>query len=123
MPYVISKGCRDSMDMSCVDVCPVDCIYEGATRLYIHPTECIECGACESACPVSAISFTDQDSPDEDLLINAGFFELTLPGRDKPLGSPGGAMSTGPVGVDLPDDALDMCQVHSERASQCERTT
>jgi len=41
-------------DRSCVDVCPVDCIYEGEDQLYIHPDECIDCGACEPECPVTA---------------------------------------------------------------------
>ena len=53
------------MDKSCVDVCPVDCIHyeEGTDRkLYIDPDECIDCGACEPACPVSAI-FAEDDVP------------------------------------------------------------
>lgn len=106
MPYVISDACQESMDMSCVDVCPVDCIYEGATRLYIHPTECIDCGACESVCPVSAISYADHDSPTDDLWVNEAFFTSVLPGRDKPLGAPGGAQGAGPVGVDHPTDGV-----------------
>jgi len=54
------------MDQSCVDVCPVDCIHfeEGADKiLYIDPDECIDCGACEPACPVTAI-FEEDDVPD-----------------------------------------------------------
>tara|TARA_B100000700_G_scaffold328704_1_gene447461 strand:+ start:5324 stop:5563 length:240 start_codon:yes stop_codon:yes gene_type:complete len=64
------------MDQSCVDVCPVDCIHfeEGADKtLYIDPDECIDCGACEPACPVSAI-FPDDDVPEEESIyteINA----------------------------------------------------
>jgi hypothetical protein len=46
MPYVITEACKDTKDRACVDVCPVDCIYEGAEQLYIHPDECIDCGAC-----------------------------------------------------------------------------
>jgi Fe-S-cluster-containing hydrogenase component 2 len=102
MPYVISDECRDSKDMSCQDVCPVDCIYEGDTRLYIQPTECIDCGACESVCPVSAIEYVDANAPTEELKINEAFFTSVLPGRNEPLGSPGGAEGTGPIGVDLP---------------------
>ena len=45
-----------------MDVCPVDCIYEGPDPLYIHPDECIDCGACEPECPVTAI-FPDEDVP------------------------------------------------------------
>ena len=62
MPYVITEACIGVKDKSCVDVCPVDCIYEGAEMLYIHPDECIECGACQPVCPVSAI-FMDAEVP------------------------------------------------------------
>ena len=51
MPYVITEACIGTKDKSCVDVCPVDCIYEGPEMLYIHPDECIDCGACEPECP------------------------------------------------------------------------
>ncbi|MEI6136453.1 MAG: ferredoxin family protein [Chloroflexota bacterium] len=67
MTYVITTPCIDTTDQSCVDVCPVDCIHfeEGADRmLYIDPDECIDCGACEPACPVSAI-FAEDDVPDD----------------------------------------------------------
>jgi ferredoxin len=55
MTYVIVEGCIGVKDRACVDVCPVDCIYEGEDQLYIHPDECIDCGACEPECPVEAI--------------------------------------------------------------------
>jgi NAD-dependent dihydropyrimidine dehydrogenase PreA subunit len=45
MPYVITEACKDTKDRACVDVCPVDCIYEGPEQLYIHPDECIDCAA------------------------------------------------------------------------------
>jgi len=64
MTYVIAAPCINVKDRSCVDVCPVDCIYEGADQLYIHPDECIDCGACEPECPVKAI-FTEEDVPPE----------------------------------------------------------
>ncbi len=66
MTYVIVEPCVDVMDKSCVEVCPVDCIHseEGADRmLYINPDECIDCGACEPVCPVTAI-FAEDDVPD-----------------------------------------------------------
>jgi NAD-dependent dihydropyrimidine dehydrogenase PreA subunit len=50
--YVIGEPCIDVLDRACVDECPVDCIYEGARALYIHPDECVDCGACEPVCPV-----------------------------------------------------------------------
>src|SRR5258707_8743672 len=62
MPYVIAEPCVNVKDRSCVDVCPVDCIYEGPDMLYIHPDECIDCGACEPECPVTAI-FPEEDVP------------------------------------------------------------
>ena len=55
MPYVIAEPCIGTKDASCVEVCPVDCIYEGEDQYYIHPDECIDCGACEPECPVTAI--------------------------------------------------------------------
>jgi NAD-dependent dihydropyrimidine dehydrogenase PreA subunit len=67
MTYVITTPCVDVQDQSCVEVCPVDCIYfdEDEDRmLYISPDECIDCGACEPACPVTAI-FAEDDVPDD----------------------------------------------------------
>ena len=64
MPYFIASPCIDVMDRSCIEECPVDCIYEGDRKLYINPGECIDCGACEPACPEGAI-FTDFKAPPE----------------------------------------------------------
>ncbi len=63
MTYVITSACIGSKDQSCVEVCPVDCIYEAEHLLVIHPEECIDCGACQSECPVTAI-FPDNEVPD-----------------------------------------------------------
>ena len=63
MTYVIAQPCVDLLDRACVDECPVDCIYEGERMLYIHPDECVDCGACEPVCPVEAIFYED-DTPD-----------------------------------------------------------
>ncbi|HTT67234.1 MAG TPA: ferredoxin [Gemmatimonadales bacterium] len=62
MPYVIAEPCIGVKDRACVEVCPVDCIYEDDLMLYIHPDECIDCGACEPECPVTAI-FPEEDVP------------------------------------------------------------
>jgi len=51
MTYVIGEPCVDVLDRACVEECPVDCIYEGERMLYIHPDECVDCGACEPVCP------------------------------------------------------------------------
>ena len=67
MTYVIAEPCIDVLDISCVSVCPVDCIHyeEGVDRkLYIDPNECIDCGACEPECPVNAI-FPEESLPVE----------------------------------------------------------
>ena len=64
MAYVITEACIGTKDASCVSVCPVDCIYEGEDQFYIHPDECIDCGACEPECPVEAI-FADDSVPDQ----------------------------------------------------------
>ena len=61
MTYVVDEGCIKCKHMDCVDVCPVDCFYEGENMLVIHPDECIDCGVCEPECPIDAIhSDTDQ---------------------------------------------------------------
>ncbi len=89
MTFVITEPCIDVKDKSCVDECPVDCIYEGQRMLYIQPDECIDCAACEPACPVEAI-YVDEDVPEEwsdYTQINADFFAQ--------LGSPGGAARVG----------------------------
>jgi NAD-dependent dihydropyrimidine dehydrogenase PreA subunit len=104
MTYVISQPCVDVMDRACVDECPVDCIYEGKRSLYIQPDECVDCGACEPVCPVEAIYYED-DLPENlrpYLADNDAFFATTLPGRNGPIGSPGGAARVGPYGVDTP---------------------
>lgn len=66
MAYVITEPCVGVRDQSCVDVCPVDCIHAEAedANLYIDPDECIDCGACEPACPVNAI-FAEDDVPED----------------------------------------------------------
>ena len=71
MTYVITEPCIGVKDNSCVEVCPVDCIHptesenqDADQMLYIDPDECIDCGACEPACPVTAI-FAEDDLPEE----------------------------------------------------------
>jgi ferredoxin len=66
--YIICEPCIGTKDTACVDVCPVDCIhprkdeadFATADMLYIHPDECIDCGACVPACPVEAIFALDE---------------------------------------------------------------
>ena len=84
--------------------CPVDCIYEGERKLYIDPKECLDCGACEPICPAEAISQDRHVAKEHTDFLedNQRFFIELLPGRDAPLGAPGGAHKTGPIGVDTP---------------------
>jgi ferredoxin len=71
MPFVITDPCIGTKDTACVDVCPVDCIhprkdepeFAQSTMLYIHPDECIDCGACVPACPVAAIYDSHDSTP------------------------------------------------------------
>lgn len=104
MTYVIGSACIDVIDKSCVQECPVDCIYEGDRAMYINPDECVDCGACKLICKVDAIYY-ETDLPDDEqpfLADNAAFFTDVLPGRDVPLGSPGGAAVVGRIGADTP---------------------
>ena len=55
MTYIVNESCIRCKYTDCVEVCPVDCFYEGENMLVIHPDECIDCGVCEPECPVDAI--------------------------------------------------------------------
>ena len=77
MTHVITEPCILCKYTDCVVVCPVECFYEGEQILYIHPDECIDCGACQPACPVEAI-FRDEDVPEkwqQYIQINADYFK------------------------------------------------
>jgi NAD-dependent dihydropyrimidine dehydrogenase PreA subunit len=104
MAFVVTDACVDMLDLACVDHCPVDCIYQGGRSSYIHPDECIECGACTAVCPVDAIAYVEDVPEDQSAHIddNRAFFFDILPGRSAAVGSPGGAADLGPVGVDTP---------------------
>ena len=66
MTYIIAEPCVGVKDTACVEVCPVDCIHgkDEDQQLYINPEECIDCGACEPACPVQAI-FPEEEVPEK----------------------------------------------------------
>src|SRR6266851_3649317 len=97
MTYVVVESCIKCKYMDCVEVCPVDCFYEGENMLVIHPDECIDCGVCEPECPVEAIlklnadfakiwpNITTKKEPPED----AKEWD-TVPGKLKHLSSNGG---------------------------------
>ena len=104
MTWVITRLCRDCVDQSCVDVCPVDCIYEYTgndkdafpNQLYIDPEECINCGVCEPECPWEAI-FEDEQVPEvfqDDTPLNARIVDVSgerqVPEHvEKPTPTPG----------------------------------
>jgi NAD-dependent dihydropyrimidine dehydrogenase PreA subunit len=104
--YVIGASCIDVTDRACLDVCPVDCIYVGERKSYINANECIDCGACEPECPVDAIFVDRTGRKDEQKAIfisdSIAFFAKPLPGREAPIGDPGGAATVGEIGVDTP---------------------
>jgi NAD-dependent dihydropyrimidine dehydrogenase PreA subunit len=64
MTYIVCEPCIGTKDRACVEVCPVECFYEGTDQLYIHPEECIDCAACEPVCPVTAI-FPEDSVPEQ----------------------------------------------------------
>tara|TARA_B100001113_G_scaffold190546_2_gene156165 strand:- start:2501 stop:3106 length:606 start_codon:yes stop_codon:yes gene_type:complete len=66
MAYVVTESCIKCKYTDCVEVCPVDCFYEGPEFLVIHPDECIDCGLCEPECPIEAI-FADDELPSDQI--------------------------------------------------------
>tara|TARA_B100001996_G_scaffold317801_1_gene261201 strand:+ start:175 stop:498 length:324 start_codon:yes stop_codon:yes gene_type:complete len=64
MTFVVGENCINCKHTDCVEVCPVDCFYEGPNFLVIHPDECIDCALCEPECPVDAI-FADDELPED----------------------------------------------------------
>ena len=78
MTFVVSDGCIKCKHTDCVEVCPVDCFYEGPNFLVINPDECIDCALCEPECPVDAI-FSEDELPEAEqafLELNAELCEI-----------------------------------------------
>ena len=69
MTFVVVEQCIKCKYMDCVEVCPVDCFYEGPNMLVIHPDECIDCALCEPECPVDAILSEDDLSEEEQIFL------------------------------------------------------
>lgn len=76
MTYLVSDKCIMCKHTSCVDVCPVDCFYEGENTLVINPEECIDCGVCEPECPEEAIIPDHQDDNNKWLDFNAKWCDV-----------------------------------------------
>lgn len=76
MTYIVNDQCIRCKYMDCVEVCPVDCFYEGANMLVINPDECIDCGVCEPECPVEAILPDTEDNTEKWVEQNAKYAEI-----------------------------------------------
>ena len=76
MTYIVNDKCISCKYTDCVEVCPVDCFYEGENMLVIHPDECIDCGVCEPECPVEAILSDPEDGIEKWAEINRKYSEI-----------------------------------------------
>jgi len=88
MTYVVTEACIRCKYMDCVEVCPVDCFYEGDNMLVIHPDECIDCGVCEPECPADAIRPDSESGLERWLELNAEYAKvwpnITVKGEPPP---------------------------------------
>jgi ferredoxin len=76
MTFVVTDNCIKCKYMDCVEVCPVDCFYEGENMLVIHPDECIDCGVCEPECPAQAIFADTEPGLESWLELNAKYASI-----------------------------------------------
>ena len=76
MTYIINENCIKCKLMDCVEVCPVDCFYEGENMLAIKPDECIDCGVCEPECPINAIEANTNDGTSDWVTLNTKYSEM-----------------------------------------------
>lgn len=83
MTYIVMDACVKCKFMDCVEVCPVDCFYEGENFLVISPDECIDCGVCEPECPVDAIKPDTEDENGKWLKINTDYAKVWPNIREK----------------------------------------
>ena len=78
MTFVVTEACIKCKYTDCVEVCPVDCFYEGPDFLVIHPDECIDCALCEPECPIDAI-LSEDELPEDQVIykeLNAELAEI-----------------------------------------------
>ena len=75
MTFVVTDVCIKCKYTDCVEVCPVDCFYEGENMLVINPDECIDCGVCEPECPIEAILPDSDDEAEKWLEVNRDYSE------------------------------------------------
>jgi len=76
MTYIVTEACIKCKYTDCVEVCPVDCFYEGENMLVINPNECIDCGVCEPECPAEAILPDTEDGLEKMLELNTKYSEV-----------------------------------------------
>ena len=76
MTFAVTEACIRCKYTDCVEVCPVDCFYEGDTMLVIHPDECIDCGVCEPECPAEAIIADTEEGSDKWVELNRKYSEI-----------------------------------------------
>ncbi|MGL6234969.1 MAG: ferredoxin [Segniliparus sp.] len=103
MAFVVAEPCVDVLDRSCLEECPVDCMYIGNRMVYINPELCIDCGACEPVCPVEAI-FYAEDLPEQWSVFqqaNTEFFG-SVPGLPEPGSYAGNGSALGQIDHDAP---------------------
>lgn len=98
MTFVVTENCIACKYTDCVEVCPVDCFYEGDNMLVIHPEECIDCGVCEPECPADAIRADTEPGMEQWVAFNQKYAEKwpvilerkdPLPDATKQDGKPG----------------------------------
>src|SRR5210317_1997012 len=83
MTYIVNDKCIKCKLMDCIEVCPVDCFYEGKNMLVIKPDECIDCGVCEPECPVDAITADTEPGSEKWLEINKKYSDIWHKIREK----------------------------------------
>lgn len=76
MTYIVTEDCIKCKYTDCVEVCPVDCFYEGDNMLVIHPDECIDCGVCEPECPADAIKADTESGLEKWLEVNTKYADI-----------------------------------------------
>ena len=76
MTYIVNQNCIKCKLMDCVEVCPVDCFYEGENMLVIKPEECIDCGVCEPECPIDAIKADTENNDSNMIELNKKYSEI-----------------------------------------------
>ena len=76
MTYIVTDACVRCKYMDCVEVCPVDCFFEGENMLVIDPDQCIDCGVCEPECPADAITSDTTEDSEKWVAINRQYSQI-----------------------------------------------